>query len=195
MNTSKKSQSTQNKVLDAALRCYERDGLNHVNMQEIAAEASIGRTTLYRHFSNQEEVLAQVARRDILKMVDSIQACLDQQNCLEDKIVEGLMFCIDSFSNSPVLSLLLQPESVNLLIELGINTEAMNQTGAELTHPIYAEAQQSGRLRSNISLTDFVEWVTRILISFQASPGKFQNKPDALREFLHKLLVPSLLNT
>ena len=184
---------THNLILDAAVICYERLGINQTAMVDIAQQAEIGRTTLYRHFKSQDDVLMQAVIRDIYQIFEQLTECLDSQSTLEDKIVEGMLFCLQAFSQRPVLSLMLQADSASSLIDLGINANELNDTGAKLTSPIYELAKEQKRLRDNISLPDFVEWVTRVLISLQATPGQFDNNPDKTRHFLHKFLVPSLL--
>jgi len=43
-------------VLDAAARCIDRKGFDNTSLEEVAAEASVSRTTLYRRFGNRESL-------------------------------------------------------------------------------------------------------------------------------------------
>ncbi|MDR3389651.1 MAG: helix-turn-helix domain containing protein [Rudaea sp.] len=44
-------------VLDAAARCVDRKGLDNTSLEEVAAEAGVSRTTLYRRYGNRESLL------------------------------------------------------------------------------------------------------------------------------------------
>lgn len=43
-------------VLDAAALCVQRKGFDNTSLEEVAAEASVSRTTLYRRFGNRENL-------------------------------------------------------------------------------------------------------------------------------------------
>ncbi|MET0375612.1 MAG: helix-turn-helix domain-containing protein, partial [Rhizorhabdus sp.] len=43
-------------VLDAAARCIDRTGFDNTSLEEIAAEAKVSRTTLYRRYGNRESL-------------------------------------------------------------------------------------------------------------------------------------------
>ena len=47
-----RASKTTQLILEAAVRCYQRLGVDGTAMVDIASEAGIGRTTLYRHFRN-----------------------------------------------------------------------------------------------------------------------------------------------
>jgi AcrR family transcriptional regulator len=162
-------------------------------MVDIAAEADIGRTTLYRHFKSRDEILIQAIVRDIAEIFDSLQACIDRQSNLEDRIVEGFLFCLEEFRRRPVLALMLNQKSLSLLGELGLNADALHETGLALTRPIYEEAREQHRLRGQVELDEFVEWITRILLSLQMTPSKYLDSQISARQFLRKFLISSLL--
>lgn len=193
MQASNKYDKTHQQILDAAVLCYGELGLNKTSMRDIAAKAEIGRTTLYRHFKSQNEVLLQAVMRDINRVLEGLTACLDSYTDLEDKIVEGLLFCRQVFGQSPVLKLLFSPESTEMFLQLGVSAEQVRKTAADLTRPIYDLAQAEQRLRQDVSLAEYVEWLTRILISLQTFPGYFENNLDTTRQFLRKFLLPSVI--
>ena len=50
-------------ILDAALRCFARDGFHRSTMQDLAREAGISPGAIYRYFASKEEVIAALAAR------------------------------------------------------------------------------------------------------------------------------------
>ncbi|MEM9632611.1 MAG: TetR/AcrR family transcriptional regulator [Pseudomonadota bacterium] len=55
-----KSEETQRRVLDAAVKAVEAGGLDAVNIRKIAAEAGYSVGSVYKHFADQDELLIAV---------------------------------------------------------------------------------------------------------------------------------------
>lgn len=52
--------ATNQRILDAATRIFARDGVSGATTREIARVAKVNEVTLFRHFTNKEELLRQV---------------------------------------------------------------------------------------------------------------------------------------
>ena len=48
-------------ILDAALRCFAREGLHRTTMQHILREAALSPGALYRYFASKEDIIAAIA--------------------------------------------------------------------------------------------------------------------------------------
>lgn len=53
----------QDRLLDAALVCFRRLGGKRTRIEDIAAEAGIARTAVYRHYQNKRAIVAALATR------------------------------------------------------------------------------------------------------------------------------------
>jgi AcrR family transcriptional regulator len=53
----------QDRLLDAALACFRRLGGKRCRIEDIAAEAGIARTAVYRHYQNKRAIVAALATR------------------------------------------------------------------------------------------------------------------------------------
>ncbi|MEK9968931.1 MAG: TetR/AcrR family transcriptional regulator [Ferrovibrio sp.] len=53
----------QDRLLDAALACFRRLGGSRTRIEDIAAEAGIARTAVYRHYRNKRAIVAALASR------------------------------------------------------------------------------------------------------------------------------------
>ena len=58
--------STRDKLLQAAMRVFARDGLHAATTRSIAQEAGVNEVTLFRHFQSKEGLLAQVMSHAVL---------------------------------------------------------------------------------------------------------------------------------
>jgi AcrR family transcriptional regulator len=94
-------------ILEAAFRCFARQGFRDTTMQEIAAEAGLSVGALYRYFEGRESLIealaegGQASRREALKAIESgagsgglndLMARLLDQLPAEDAAADALRF-------------------------------------------------------------------------------------------------------
>lgn len=70
---------TKERILDTALRLFARSGFEAVSVSEIAAELSITKGALYKHYKN---------KRDIFDSIVEKMYCIDAQRAAEYKVPE-----------------------------------------------------------------------------------------------------------
>lgn len=61
------------RILDAALRLFEQNGVEHVSMNQIATEAQIGPGTLYRRYSNKGELCLDLMKDNVVNLFEDIE--------------------------------------------------------------------------------------------------------------------------
>jgi AcrR family transcriptional regulator len=66
------------RILDAALRLFEQNGVEQVSMNQIATEAKIGPGTLYRRYRNKGELCLDLMKENIVLLFENIDAFLKQ---------------------------------------------------------------------------------------------------------------------
>jgi AcrR family transcriptional regulator len=96
-------------VLDAAERVFEQYGARRANVDDIAQEAGVSRSTLYRRYPNKEALLAAVVVRVVdgfFDELDRIAADLQPQEAVVECFVRGLAI----MREIPVLGRLAQTE-------------------------------------------------------------------------------------
>ena len=64
--------SADDKILAAALARLERDGYEHLRVDDVAADAGVAKTTLYRRWESKEALVAEVMRRLYLDRVPAV---------------------------------------------------------------------------------------------------------------------------
>ncbi|MER7676347.1 MULTISPECIES: TetR/AcrR family transcriptional regulator [unclassified Streptomyces] len=62
-------------ILDAARRCFLRDGFHQTSMQDLFAESGLSAGVVYRHFASKNEMITAIVEenmQDVLAMVNSV---------------------------------------------------------------------------------------------------------------------------
>ncbi|MFE3204762.1 TetR/AcrR family transcriptional regulator [Embleya sp. NPDC059237] len=72
------------RILDVAADLLARHGYRRVTMDDVAAEAGIGKGTVYLHWKTREQLFGAVFAREVLRAVESLRRALqrDPHTCL-----------------------------------------------------------------------------------------------------------------
>ncbi len=99
-----RAQRTVQRILDAALAVYVRDGVIETTTNSIAAEAEMSVGTLYQYFANKEAVAAAVADRAYAELEAAYDALLiDDDRSDEQVVLEATTAFLEYFETNPGL--------------------------------------------------------------------------------------------
>jgi AcrR family transcriptional regulator len=99
---------TRQRIVDAAARLFAVQRFHEVRMEDLAAEAEVGKGTIYRYFQDKEDLyrgLIATAAEQILQDVDRRVANVEGA---QEKLQAILQAAFDFFESHPYLSDLLQ---------------------------------------------------------------------------------------
>lgn len=184
------------RLMEAAIVCVERDGMRGFSLEDVAAEAGLSRTTIYRHFpGGRAQLVEQTATWEIARFWARLADAVEPLATLEDRLVAGLVIGRKLMGKSRILANLMDPD----LLEL---TEAV-QPSEPLVHGVIrdymcellAEEQRAGRLRPGMSPERGADYLMRMTLSWMSSPADVDLTDDVRTrriirtEFLAGVLV------
>jgi len=180
------------RLLEAAGEVFARDGIRGARMGKIAEAAGCARATLYRYFPNKEALLhaymAKVAR-DFAAVLDGRLRGL---RSLGDRLVEAVAVSVELIQEREDVAPFFTEEGLGMTAQLTSSAATMRE---ELTRQIASESRSDriqGTLREDVSASEAAEWVTRTIFSFSVLPSESRSAA-ALREYLTKMLIPTLI--
>ncbi|OBA60570.1 TetR family transcriptional regulator [Mycobacterium sp. 1100029.7] len=185
-------EEARRRLLDAAGRCIVRRGNAQIRMAEVADEAGVSRSTLYRYFPNRDEVLLglMLARVDTAlgELVDSLQHPDDPAHSLPEMVLAR----VESVAGNPLNEALFSAESTAVPAALALGSEPMVEL--LLTHygPLLRQWQQAGTLHADLDPRSIVEWLSATTL-FLLGPGWRQRSGSDKREFVEQFLVRALV--
>lgn len=93
------AKDTKERILDAALRLFARQGVAATTVVEIEREAGLspGSGSFYRHYDNRDEVLRAVIEREVGR-VEAVRAVRERPSSLEDEYL-GALHQLDDLAN------------------------------------------------------------------------------------------------
>jgi AcrR family transcriptional regulator len=177
---------TTQPFVDAARRAMRRFGWSRTTMRDIAKEAGVERTTVYRHVGSMADVQRLVIADELQMLVELVPGWIPPDTSGAEIVVEivarSVEYCLDHELLSKVRS-----DEPELLA--GLLVSAVPDVIARLSE-VFATPVEVGMALGVIAHRDaavIVEWCVRIGLSLLVAPP-----PGDLRSFLGAVLEPVL---
>lgn len=188
-----RSERTRENILDAALHCYQEQGINGTAMEDVARQAGVGRATLYRHFSNQDVLLTEVMTRNIEQLQQVMASSLKNCTRPEEYFVEAALVIIRECHERSLTTFLFGDEKSMSAVNRITFSPAMVAMGNNLIDPFYQRAKAEGILRPWVTKALLQEWTSRLLLSFLTNPSPLLNTETKLRRFFYDAVMASII--
>lgn len=180
-------------ILQAAKQCYLHYGVEKTGMQDIAREAKLARSTIYRYYPTADDLLLALISMEMQVMNRELSKKLARFERPEDVIVEGVVIALKAIPQHPLLSQVFAGDSSSALRQKVWNSPAIVALGTDLMATVMQTSLEQGHLQQSVRSEVLIEWVYRILLSFLSLPSNWVKTDKQLRATLHALLIPVLL--
>jgi AcrR family transcriptional regulator len=70
-------EATRRRILDAARRCFTRNGFHSTSMQDVLAEAGLSAGAVYRYFGSKDEIIAAIVDAALDEVTGTLQGLLE----------------------------------------------------------------------------------------------------------------------
>ncbi|SEF83874.1 DNA-binding transcriptional regulator, AcrR family [Thermomonospora echinospora] len=174
------------RILDAALAEFETYGLRRVSVEDVARRARVARTTIYRRFSNKEQLLQAVILRECRRFLSGIAAATEGLPARE-ALVEGFVAGLREARSNPLLTRVVQSEPEAFLPQLSMNGGAVMLAARD----ILAERLGRDRPQGGEDLAAVCEILLRVALSLLLVPGGglAVNDDEAARALARRHLI------
>jgi len=178
--------ATRQRIIDAALVCLDRWGLEKTSLHDIAREAGVTRPTVYSYFANRDEVVQAAmiygGQRFGLKLLNHI----NQFSSNRERLLQAVLFAYKNMPQEPYLKLVKDAGLANMINEQAITSSE----GREICRALFQEILQHDK-KYQKELDEITEVTTRFLLSLLLVEGAVKRNDNQMREFLEKRLLPA----
>ena len=184
---------TEERVIDAALRCIARWGVAKTSLDDVAREAGISRATVYRLFPGGKDGLMEaVARAEAQRFFAGVAAAMAAADTLEDVLVAGMAEAGRRVLGHPALAFLMEHEPETVLPHLAFAKldevlDAAARVAAPYLEPLLPTADDAARA---------AEWAARIVLSYACTPGESHvdiADAESVRRLVRSFVLPGLV--
>jgi AcrR family transcriptional regulator len=176
----------RDRVLDGALTCIARVGLNKTTLDDVARAAGCARATVYRTFSNKQHLLNALIEREALRLQSTVVAAAGEADNLGDAVTAAVTTAARALVAHEPLAFVASYEPELLLPYLAFEHERAFLAGASaLVAPAFT------RFVDDELATRLGEWVVRMTLSYLCDPPEHLDVFDAQQ--VHALIVDFVL--
>jgi AcrR family transcriptional regulator len=174
----------------AAERCIERHGIRKTTMDDIAREAGISRPSIYRFFTDREELLVALTEEHSHLLTAKAHRYLARQKSFEDSLVEGLLYIADHGNRDPFTRFLVAPEDQDFAARIG-STHTAAELSGEFWGPLLDDAEASGEMRSGLDRQQVNLWLANVGLMLMSLQRADNANIGTYRSMIRDLVAPA----
>jgi AcrR family transcriptional regulator len=182
---------TRERILEAAYACVARWGLSKTSVEDVANEADLSRSTLYRYFpGGRDELIGAVVGWEHDRFFTRLYEAVRDATSLEEVMERGLTFAHRSIAEHEVLQRVLLTEPELLLPQLTVKNEGTVRLVAGFLTP-YLERHPPA---AGIAVDEATEFLARMVLSYIAAPGRWDlDDPDQVARLVRAELLGGIV--
>jgi AcrR family transcriptional regulator len=180
-------------ILDATEACFARHGLDKTTIDDIAAEAGLSRSMLYRHFRGRDELLTGVLARLTDRFTADLADRVDDHVTLGGLIVEAMTAVVVTARSDPTIARMFVGSDRSLAGAAVASSDEVRARARGFAHQVLdrASPERVAELRDGLSIDDAADHL--VLIGLALIQGYGPTEDEAIRAYLATFVVPALV--
>ena len=179
-------QETQGRIVDAAIACVKRWGIQKVTLNDIAKEAGVTRPTVYSYFKSRDDVLRYAMLQSAYVFGDKLLN-IGKFKTPGQRVLEAFLFTLKRLPKEPYLVLIIDADFSQILNQHALSTEE----GQTVLRSLFSTLLVDMTLETAV-IDEMAEFSARLLLSLLAVEGRVQRSDAEMRAFLVRRLLPAL---
>jgi TetR/AcrR family transcriptional regulator len=188
-------EEARRRILDAAGRCIVRRGNTQFRMGEVADEAGVSRSTVYRYFPARDDVLLGLILMRVDNALGELVRSLPAPDDPARSVPEMVLARVESVDGNPLNEALFAAESTALATALKKGAEPIVALLLRHYEPLLDRWKLAGRLHGDLDPRSVVQWLhttTLFLLSPSWRYRPVADKREFVEQFVVRALVPQI---
>ena len=185
--------AARERLLDAAEECFGQFGPNKTSIEDVARQAKVSRSTVYRYFEGRDELLAAAYMRENAAVFDRVKVLMAEPGTFAERVVGVTVRAINALRSGRYFPMLFNSDGALLSSQAIIASKLFYEAGNHTMRPFFEEAQSRGELPAGLDLEDFIEWHLRLIFSFAMFDSPTPRDQSSLSRLLETFIVPALV--
>jgi AcrR family transcriptional regulator len=181
------------RILEAALELFAHFGIKRTSMEDVARKAGVGRTTIYRRFSDKGALAQAVALREGRRFIEAVEAAVAPVADPVERLLTSFVTSVRWARQMPLLQGLLKVEPEVILPFLTVNGGMLFAMALPLSVAAIRERQAEGAF-PGVDAGYLADMLIRLFQSIVLTPSPLIHADDdaQVQKFAHDFLRPLL---
>lgn len=184
--------AARERLLDAAEECFARFGPSRTSIEDVARQAKVSRSTVYRYFEGRNELLAAAYMRQNAAVFDRVKILMAEPGTFAERVVRVTVRAINALRSGRFFPMLFNSDGALMSSQAIIASKMFYEAGRATMQPFFEEAQSRGELPPDLDLEDFIEWHLRLIFSFAMFDSPTPRDQSSLSRLLETFIAPPL---
>ena len=185
-------EEARRRILDAAGRCIVRRGNTQFRVGEVADEAGVSRSTVYRYFPGRDDVLLGLLLMRIDNALGELVRSLPAPDDPVRSVPEMVLARVESVDGNPLNEALFAAESTAVATALEKGSEPIVELLLRHYEPLLNRWRLAGRLYDDLDPRSIVQWLHTATLFLLAPSWRYRPVADK-REFVEQFVVRALV--
>jgi AcrR family transcriptional regulator len=179
-------------IIAAARECIAHDGVEGTRMEDVAARARVSRPHLYSFVSGRAGLLELVALQRLGELgAELADRARELDGDVGEAIVDQIVAATQLGRSDPEFAALAEGMTrARLNFVLTSGSSPLHAINTRVFAPLFARALAEGRLRSDTSTDEIIEWLQGVMALFV---GRDDLDDAAQRRMLRTFVLPGIL--
>lgn len=180
-------------ILDATEACFARFGLEKTTIDDIADEAGISRSMIYRHFNGRDELLTGVLARLTDRFTADLAARVDDHATLGEFIVAAITDVVVTARADPTIATMFAGPDRSAASSAVAGSDDIKTRARTFAHQILERAgsERMHELRDGLSVDAAADHL--VLIGLALIQGYGPTDAAHIRRYLDDFVLPALV--
>ncbi|MBV8790402.1 MAG: TetR/AcrR family transcriptional regulator [Mycobacterium sp.] len=187
-------EEARRRILDAAGRCIVRRGNTQFRVGEVADEAGVSRSTVYRYFPGRDDVLLGLILMRVDNALGELVRSLRTPDDPARSVPEMVLARVESVDGDP-LNEALFAESTSVASVLEKGSEPIVELQLRHYGPLLDRWKTAGRLHADLDPRSVVQWLQSTTLFLLAPSWRYRavaDKRQFVEQFVVRALVPQI---
>ena len=181
-------------IVEAARSCFEQWGVPRTRMDDIAREAGIPRTALYRYVASKDALVLEVMVRHIRGRASQLHQRVRLRGPAAPLILRALLSGVVEPPGDRVSESVLGIDVLHDTARLVSESEAIADAMRDYWRPYLEYARDRGELRPGVDLDQAVRWLT-LVVFYLLSVPEVAPPREELASYLETFVVGAVVTS
>jgi AcrR family transcriptional regulator len=185
------SAKSYERIVRAAYRCFERDGIDGTSIEDIAREAGVTRPTVYRYFRSKVHIVDLISSEESRKVNAEVRRRLVRGQPFEDLVTDALVLVMRIAIDNPYVRRILSYKEFQT--EADALDGDMHRLHRQWWGPLLEHAAERRELAADLDIDEILVWftLTQRMLLMRLESGPMTD--DELRRLIRRFVLEPLL--